>query len=69
MKSLIGKKILWVVVVDVVAVFLAFAANAGTMLIVDAPQPSDMIVVLAGETDGVRRSPFAFSIKAMPAAC
>jgi hypothetical protein len=51
MKSPIGKKIFWVVVVDVVAVFLAFAANAGKMLIVDAPQPSDIIVVLAGETD------------------
>jgi hypothetical protein len=28
-----------------------FAANAGRMLVVDDPQPSDVIVVLAGETD------------------
>ena len=27
-----------------------FALNAGKMLVVDAPQPSDVIVVLAGET-------------------
>ena len=36
------------VVVLVLAVFLA---NAGKLLVVDAPQPSDLIVVLAGETD------------------
>ncbi len=28
-----------------------FLANAGKMLVVDAPAPSDVIVVLAGETD------------------
>jgi hypothetical protein len=28
-----------------------FAANAGRMLVVDAPEPSDIILVLAGETD------------------
>jgi DUF218 domain len=28
-----------------------FGARAGYMLVVDAPQPSDVIVVLAGETD------------------
>lgn len=39
---------LWAVVVIVVAVFLA---NAGKLLVVDAPEPSDVIVVLAGETD------------------
>lgn len=31
--------------------FVAFAANAGRLLVVDAPQPSDVILVLAGETD------------------
>ena len=51
MKNLTGRKIFWVVVIDVIAVLLAFAANAGKMLIVDDPQPSDVIVVLAGETD------------------
>ena len=30
---------------------LIFAANAGRLLVVDAPQPSDVILVLAGETD------------------
>jgi hypothetical protein len=36
----------------VAAVFLVFlAANAGRFLVVDAPRPSDVIVVLAGETD------------------
>jgi hypothetical protein len=31
--------------------FVGFAANAGRLLVVDAPQPSDVILVLAGETD------------------
>jgi DUF218 domain len=30
---------------------VVFAANAGRLLVVDAPQPSDVILVLAGETD------------------
>lgn len=30
---------------------VVFAANAGKMLVIDNPQPSDVIVVLAGETD------------------
>ena len=30
---------------------IIFAHNAGRMLLVDAPQPSDLILVLAGETD------------------
>jgi len=33
-------------------VFLvSFALNAGRILVIDAPQPSDLILVLAGETD------------------
>jgi hypothetical protein len=32
-------------------VSVLFAAKAGSFLIVDAPQPSDVILVLAGETD------------------
>lgn len=32
-------------------VLIAFATKAGGFLIVDSPQPSDIIVVLAGETD------------------
>ncbi len=35
----------------VAAMLLIFAANAGRLLVVDAPQPSDVILVLAGETD------------------
>ena len=34
-----------------VAGLMVFAVNAGRILVVDAPQPSDVIVVLAGETD------------------
>jgi len=34
-----------------VFLLLLFAANAGSMLVVDAAQPSDVILVLAGETD------------------
>ena len=30
---------------------IIFALNAGRMLLVDGPQPSDLILVLAGETD------------------
>ena len=33
------------------ALALVFAANAGTMLVVNNPQASDLIVVLAGETN------------------
>ena len=32
-------------------VLTIFALNAGPILVVDAPQPSDLILVLAGETD------------------
>ena len=39
---------LWAVIVLAAAVFLAYA---GRMLVVDAPERSDVIVVLAGETD------------------
>src|ERR1700722_5961539 len=35
----------------VLFVMASFAARAGYMLVVDSPQPSDLIVVLAGETD------------------
>jgi hypothetical protein len=37
--------------VVLVAILLVFAARAGRLLVVDAPQPSDVILVLAGETD------------------
>ena len=35
----------------VVVLLVSFAVNAGRILVVDAPQPSDLILVLAGETD------------------
>jgi DUF218 domain len=41
----------WILAVLLVAGLIVFAANAGKMLVVDSPQPSDVIVVLAGETD------------------
>lgn len=39
------------VVVTLIVASIGFAANAGKMLVIDSPQPSDVIVVLAGETD------------------
>jgi uncharacterized SAM-binding protein YcdF (DUF218 family) len=42
---------IWIFAVALAVVFVAFAANAGRMLVVDAPQPSDVILVLAGESD------------------
>ena len=41
----------WIVMLILLAGFVAFARNAGQILVVDAPEPSDVIVVLAGETD------------------
>ena len=35
----------------VLAGFVVFARHAGQILVVDAPEPSDVIIVLAGETD------------------
>jgi DUF218 domain len=40
----------WLIVVGVVAGCFFFARDAGRLLVVDAPQPSAVIVVLAGET-------------------
>lgn len=34
-----------------IAIAVGLAANAGRFLVIDAPEPSDVIVVLAGETD------------------
>lgn len=48
MKRISRRTGFWAVAVVVVVVF---AANAGRMLVVDDPKPSDVIVVLAGETD------------------
>src|SRR3977135_4124981 len=34
-----------------IEIILVLAATAGRFLVIDAPEPSDVIVVLAGETD------------------
>lgn len=41
----------WVLALLLIVALIVFAVNAGKMLVIDAPQPSDVIVVLAGETD------------------
>ena len=41
----------WILILIVLIGFFLFARNAGRILVVDAPEPSDVIVVLAGETD------------------
>ena len=42
----------WIIAAVILAVLLlVFAASAGRMLVVDSPERSDLIVVLAGETD------------------
>jgi len=50
--GLAGKRRNWVVAVLVLVVLMGlFAVRAGEFLVVDEPRPSDVIVVLAGETD------------------
>jgi hypothetical protein len=39
------------VVIGLTALLVAFALHAGGLLVVDEPEPSDVILVLAGETD------------------
>ncbi len=52
MMKIRGRKRVWFVAAGVLAGLLGvFAFNAGRLLVVDAPQPSDVIVALAGETD------------------
>jgi DUF218 domain len=41
----------WRGAVVLIAVSVLLGANAGKVLVVDAPEPSELIVVLAGETD------------------
>src|SRR5260221_1686702 len=41
----------WSLAIAAIAVVLALAANAGRFLVVDAPERSDVILVLAGETE------------------
>jgi hypothetical protein len=52
MSNSASRKRVWSVVAGLpVLLGLIFAASAGSMLVVDAPEKSDVIVVLAGETD------------------
>ena len=48
----------WIGLLLIFGGMLAFAARAGYMLVIDSPQPSDVIVVLAGETDKRPRRAF-----------
>jgi hypothetical protein len=52
----------WLIVIALLAVLVAVAMNAGRFLVVDAPRPSDVILVLAGETN--RRPARAFELLA-----
>jgi DUF218 domain len=50
--SILNKKIrIAILAALLLAAILMFAANAGRLLIVEAPERSDVILVLAGETD------------------
>jgi hypothetical protein len=51
LNSLMKRRFVWMQVGLGVGMLAVFAANAGRWLVVDAPQPSDLILVLAGETD------------------
>jgi len=52
MKRLGAGKRLWALAAVLLACLVALAAlQAGSFLVVDAPQPSDVILVLAGETE------------------
>ena len=47
-----GRKQVWIVAgVVLTGLLTVFAFNAGRLLVEDAPQPSDVIVAVAGETD------------------
>jgi uncharacterized SAM-binding protein YcdF (DUF218 family) len=41
----------WIIAVVLFAGLVVFAASAGRLLVVDAPQHADVLLVLAGETD------------------
>jgi hypothetical protein len=45
------RRLVWTLPVVLAVMFAAFPAHAGEVLVVDAPEPLDVILVLAGETD------------------
>ena len=51
MKIPAGKKIALLVTVAVLGLVTGFAVNAGRMLVIDEPRTSDVILVLAGDTE------------------
>jgi hypothetical protein len=51
LNPLTKRRLVWMLAVLLTAMLVAFAADAGRLLVVDAPQSSDVILVLAGETD------------------
>lgn len=46
-----GSRMKFAVAGTIALLLIIFAANAGRILVIDNPKPSDVIVVLAGETD------------------
>lgn len=50
-KLILVRKRFWIVLCLAIAGLVAFAVNTGRLLVVDAPEKSDVILVLAGETD------------------
>jgi uncharacterized SAM-binding protein YcdF (DUF218 family) len=46
-----GRKRWSILAIGLLAALIVFGANAGRILVADAPQHSDLILVLAGETD------------------
>jgi uncharacterized SAM-binding protein YcdF (DUF218 family) len=42
---------LWLVSICLIGLLVIFAVKAGSFLVIDSPRPSDVILVLAGETD------------------
>ena len=50
-KKMDGTRRVWIIAVVLFAGLVVFAASAGRLLVVDAPQPADVLLVLAGETD------------------
>jgi DUF218 domain-containing protein len=50
-KKMEGTRRTWIIAVVLFAGSVVFAASAGSLLVVDAPQPADVLLVLAGETD------------------
>src|ERR1700680_2643958 len=51
MKTTARKKTALLITVAVLGLFTGFAVNAGRMLVIDEPRTSDVILVLAGETE------------------